>query len=377
MAKRDYYEVLGVPRNATQDEIKAAYRKLALKYHPDRNPNNKEAENKFKEAAEAYEVLSDATKRKQYDQFGHEGPQMGGFGTHSMNMEDIFEQFGDIFGDIFGGTATGTRRGRKTTGPVPKRGHDLRKDISITLKESFLGTTQEVTYYRFVPCSTCNGKGTEPGTTTTACPVCEGTGQIMHRQGFFAFSQTCNNCGGEGYIIQFPCKTCKGQSRIQKYETFSVNIPKGIYDGAELRLAGKGDAGVYGGAAGDLYLRVRVMPDKNFKRIDDDLECSVVLTYPQLVFGAQIEIENIDGTKETLKIPKGTSVGERFTIPGRGFPKLRGKGQGNLVVITKCDIPKKLSAEAEKALTEYAKAIGNTVESNDHSIKSFFKKFLL
>jgi molecular chaperone DnaJ len=377
MAKKDYYEVLGVPKNASQEEIKAAYRKLALKYHPDRNPNNKEAENKFKEAAEAYEMLSNPEKRKRYDQFGHAGAEMGGFGAHEMNMEDIFAQFGDIFGEIFGAGGPQRRRGKKgPPGPTPKRGHDLSKEVTLTLKEAFLGTTKDITYYHFVSCVPCKAKGAQEGTTFNPCVTCGGTGQITHRQGFFAFAQSCSPCSGEGYTIPAPCTTCAGQSRTQKYDTYSVNIPKGIFDGAELRLAEKGDAGVYGGPAGDLYLRVHVLADKRFKRVDDDLECSIKLTYPQLVFGAQVEIENIDDTKETLKILKGTQVGERISISGKGFHKLRGKGRGNLIVVTKCDIPKKLSAEAEKALTAYAQALGDDPDSSDGSIRSFFKKYL-
>ena len=377
MAKRDFYEVLGITKAATQDDIKAAYRKLALKYHPDRNPGNKEAEEKFKEASEAYEMLSDPEKRKRYDQFGHAASDMGGFNAHEMNMEDIFEHFGDIFGDLFG--AGGARKRAKKSGPVtptPKRGHDLSEEVHLTLEEAFNGISKEITYYRFVPCETCKAQGTQPGTQVIACPTCGGTGQIAHRQGFLTFAQTCSTCGGEGYIIPSPCPTCKGRSRLQRYETVTINIPKGIYNGAELRIAGKGDAGIFGGHTGDLYLKITVLPHKKFKLIDDDLECSVTLTYPQLVFGSQIEIENIDGIKETIKIPKGCSVGERITIAGKGFTKLRGKGRGNLIIITKCDIPKKLSHEAEAALQKYAEALGNKAESTDGSIASFFKKFL-
>ena len=282
MAKQDYYQVLGISKTATQDEIKAAYRKLALKYHPDRNPGNKESEEKFKEAAEAYEILSDEQKRQQYDQFGHEGPQMGGFGGQGMNMDDIFSNFGDIFGDMFSGS--GGRRAKKT-GLTPKDGHDIQKEISISLEESFLGVTKNITYYHFVNCAVCKGKGAEAGSKISQCTQCQGTGNVYYKQGFFAFSQSCGKCQGEGFIIQSPCKTCKGQSRVQQYDTLSINIPKGIFDGADLRDVGKGDAGVYGGNSGDLYIRIRVMPDKKFKRVGDDLECSLTLTYPELVFG--------------------------------------------------------------------------------------------
>lgn len=375
MSKRDYYEVLGVSKDASAADIKTAYRKLALKYHPDRNPDNKEAEEKFKEAAEAYEILSNAQKRAQYDQMGHAGFQHGGMGGHgSMNMDDIFSSFGDIFGDIFGGGA-GQQRKKKRGAPEAKRGHDLYKEVQISLKDAFLGTKTDVQYYHFVACTTCKAKGTKPGTSFTECTACNGSGQMQFRQGFFMYSQSCGSCGGQGYTVSSPCTDCKGQSRVQKYDKFSVNIPKGIFDGAELRIPGKGDAGVYGGSAGDLFIKIHVMPDKHFKRVQDDLICSINLTYPQLVFGAQLEIESIDGTKETIKIPKGCPVGERISLPGKGFSALRGNTRGNLIVITKCHIPKKLSTEAKKALTEYSDIVGTDTATNG-SIASFFKRFL-
>lgn len=375
---RDYYDILGVSKNASQEDIKAAYRKLALKYHPDRNPGNKEAEDKFKEAAQAYEILSDAQKRKQYDQLGHAGfENMGTGGTpHDMNMEDIFEHFGDIFGTMFGGGMGGGKKRQKKAGLEPKRGHDLFKEVAITLKESYLGTKKEISYYRFVTCDTCHGKGLKEGTSVETCPTCKGAGQVTYTQGFFAYSQTCGTCGGQGFIIPSPCPTCKGQSRIQKLDKFSVTVPAGIVDGTELRIIEKGDAGVYGGPTGNLYIKVEVSPDKKFSRTGDDLQCSVMLTYPQLVLGAQVEIESIDGSKETIKVPKGCAVGEKIIIPGKGFENLRTKSRGNLVVITKCHIPKKISPEAKKPLMEYSELIGTSVEDKDGSIIGFFKKFL-
>ncbi len=372
--KKDYYEVLGVSKTASQDEIKSAYRKLAMKYHPDRNPGNKEAEEKFKEAAQAYEILSDLEKRKKYDQFGHAAEQ-GFAGGPEMNMDDIFANFGDIFESMFGAGFTGQKRGR-TTGPTAQRGHDRHKEITITLKEAFEGTKKEVSYSRMFPCETCKGHATAPGTKAESCKQCHGTGQVTYKQGFFMYSQTCNVCGGQGFVVPHPCPTCHGQSRKQKLDKFTVTIPAGIFDTAELRVAEKGDAGVFGGPSGDLYLKIKVIPDKRFKRIGDDIECTVLLTYPQLVFGSQIEIENIDGSKELIKIPKGCPSGENLIIAGKGFPMLRSKTRGNLVIITKCYVPKKLSNEAKETLKKFSEQVPVDFEENSGSIIGFFKKFL-
>jgi len=371
--KRDYYEVLGVPKNASLKDIKAAYRKLALQYHPDRNPDDKKAEEKFKEATEAYEVVSDEKKRAQYDQFGHAGAGAGGFGNgQDMNMDNIF----DMFGDIFGGGQQQKQR-QKRTAPIPKQGHDLTKDLAITLEEAFTGTTKEITYHHFVTCTECSGKGARKGSSFVSCEHCHGAGQVNYRQGFFTYAQTCPDCNGEGVTIPNPCSVCKGQSRVQKYETFTLTIPQGIYDGAELRVAGKGDAGVYQGPSGDLFIKVKIMPDKRFTRVGDDLEAILKVTYPQLVFGCQIEVNSLDGSKETVKIPKGCPVGERVTMTGKGFHKLRGKGRGNFIIITQCDIPKKLSADAHAKLEEYSAIIGTSIDdASSGGIAGFFKKFL-
>lgn len=379
MSKRDYYEILGVSKSATTDEIKSAYRKLALKYHPDRNPDNKEAEEKFKEAAEAYEILSSSEKRAQYDQFGHAGMGNQGFGGfgQGMNMDDIFSNFGDIFGDIFGGGQGQRKKKSKAAGPTPQRGHDRHIKISVTLREAFEGTKKEVSYYHLFQCDDCNGKGAEAGSKAETCSKCQGMGQVQYQQGFFMFAQTCDACAGEGFVISKPCKTCSGQSRKQKYDKFSITIPKGIFDGAELRVTGKGDAGVFGGPAGDLYVQVDVEADKKFKRIENDIVCDVYLTYPQLVFGCQIEIENINGVKENVKIPKGTQVGEKIIIKGQGFPLLRGTTRGNLILNAQCHIPKNLSAKATETLRQYSDEIGTNVDnSSNGGISGFFKKFL-
>lgn len=371
MTKRDFYEILGVSKDASQDEIKKAYRKLALKYHPDRNPNNKEAEDKFKEASQAYEVLSDPTKRQKYDRFGHAGMQ-GGADYHEYgDFGDIFSAFGDIFGDIFGGRSQKTRK----SGPTPQRGHDLAQNIEISLKESYLGCKKDILIYHYIKCETCNGSGCKPGTKPDVCKKCHGSGSVNFSKGFFSFSQPCPDCNGQGFSIKDPCVTCRGQSRIQKREKFTITIPAGIYNGAELRVRSKGDAGIFGGSTGDLYLRVKVADDNKFWRKNDDLVTYLNLTYPQLVLGCQVEIENIDGKKETVKIPKGCPVNEEIKIVGKGFPNTSGYGKGNLIIITQCDIPKKLDAETKKSLLDYAEKLGNQANGSS-GISGFFKKFL-
>lgn len=381
MAKRDYYDVLGVAKTATKEEVKKAYRALAMKYHPDRNPNDKAAEEKFKEVQEAYDVISDDKKRKMYDQFGHAA---GAQGAGYQDMGDIFgqfnEQYGDQFGDLFSsifGAGGGRGRKAKKAGPVAQRGLDIVKDVAITLEEAFSGVKKDITYYHFVPCSTCNHKGMEKDSKIETCPTCHGTGQLHMGNGMiFVQMGACHACSGQGFIFQKPCKTCHGQSRVQKYDTIAVSIPKGIFNGATIRVSDAGDAGVYGGPAGDLLLQIAVMPHKRFKRVEDDIECTVSVTYPQLVFGAHIEIENIDGSKESIKIPSGCPVGERITIKGKGFHRLRGTGRGNLIVTTTCHIPTDLSGEADATLRKYSEEIGTKIDSEDGIIAGFFKKFL-
>lgn len=371
MSKRDYYDVLGVSKSADTAEIKKAYRKLAMKYHPDRNPDNKQAEEKFKEATEAYEVLVDADKRGKYDQFGHAGMNAGSDFHNFSDMGDIFSNFGDIFGSMFG---QGPQQRRRATGPTAQRGHDLGQKITLSLKESFEGIKKEVRIYHYVPCDSCSHTGCQPGTKPTVCSTCQGSGQTSVQQGFFAFSQPCRTCSGEGFKITSPCQSCRGQSRTQKYETLTVTVPAGIFDGADLRVSGKGDAGVFGGPAGDLFLQITVKTEKNFRRRGDDLVCDLDLSYPQLVLGAHLEIETITGEKQAVKIPKGCPVGEEILIPGKGFQKIRGYGSGNLVFITRCVIPKKVSADGKEALLSYNKIIEK--EGKNSGLFGFFKRFL-
>jgi len=377
MSKKDYYKILGVDKTSTASEIKKAYRQLALKYHPDRNPDNKEAEEKFKEASSAYEVLSDVEKRQKYDQFGHsayENMQQGGGHGGGGGMD--FDIFNDLFNNMFNGQGQRSSRGAQRSGPAPQKGRDLQKDISITLKEAYLGVKKEISYTHYFVCTTCKGQGAKNKNDIVTCQKCHGHGQVQVQQGFFAFAQPCRDCQGQGFKIKSPCSDCQGQSRRKEQEMVTVSIPKGIFQNADVRVPGKGDAGVYGGPSGDLFLHVTIEKDKRFQREDDNLICSVMLTYPQLVFGCQINIEMIDGTQESIKIPKACPVGEKIIIPGKGFAKLRSAGSGNLIIITQCHIPKKLNDETKEILKNYSDVIGTETKNETGFISSFFKKFL-
>lgn len=374
MSKRDYYDILGVSKQANESEIKKAYRKLAMKYHPDRNPDNKEAEHKFKEATEAYEVLSNPEKRKRYDQFGHTGMHAGSDYHQFSDIHDIFSNFGDIFGSFFGGEMGSGKRQHRAQGPLPQQGHDLGYKLTISLKEAFTGCKKDLRVYRYVPCDECNHTGCQVGSKPTACSDCKGTGQVTMQQGFFMMNHPCRACHGQGYFISNPCKKCRGQSRIQTYDTLSITIPEGIFDQADLRVPHKGDAGVYKGQAGHLFVTILVEQDNVFSRRNDDLVSELPLTYAQLVLGCQVEVPDITGEKHSLKIPKGCAVNHEITLPGKGFTRLRGgSGKGNLVFITTCIIPKKISREAKDALLAYDKVVEHTEEGG---LKGFFKKFL-
>ena len=372
--KSDYYKILGVDRSSSVDEIKKAYRKLAIKHHPDKNSGNKQSEEKFKEAAEAYEVLSNDQKRKKYDQFGHSGMDMGTDYHQYSDIGDILSNFGDIFDNIFG--SSGRRQRSNDGSPISQKGHDLSQNIAITLQESYVGCKKDIRVYRFVVCEKCRGTATKIGTKPASCVGCDGRGQTLYQQGFFSFAQPCTTCKGQGFVITDPCSGCRGQSRTQSYEKLSVKVPIGVDDSVELRISGKGDAGIFNGTAGDLYIVINIQPHKKFYRRNDDLTTFLNLTYPQLTLGCQVEIETLDGSKDTVKIPRGCPVNHEIIIPGKGFRNIQGYGSGNLVIQTRCDIPKKISKDTKEALLAYADKLGNDSQAKNNGISGFFKRFL-
>jgi molecular chaperone DnaJ len=352
MTKRDFYEILGVKKDASKEEIKKAYRQAALKYHPDKNPGDKPAEDKFKEAAEAYEVLQDDKKRSVYDQYGHEGLRGTGYSGFSGGFEDIFSSFGDIFEDFFG--HRGPRQGKG-------RGGDLRYDLSIELKEAATGVEKLISVEKYAHCSECSGTGCETGYKPEICPSCGGHGQVRRQQGFFAISMPCGACGGSGQVIKKPCKRCKGIGKELKKKELKVKIPAGVESGSHLRLVGEGEPGTMGAASGDLYILIYVKENADFERHGDDLVTRAHLSFPQAALGAEIEVPTLlDMTK--LHVPKGTQSHSLFKIKGEGMPTTHGKHKGSLVVQIIVDVPEKLSKEQETLLRDYAKASGDPVK---------------
>ncbi len=361
--KRDYYEVLGVPRNATEEEIKQAYRKLALKYHPDRNKGSKEAEEKFKEATEAYEVLRDPKRRAQYDKFGHEGVAgFEGFGRGAYtDFSDIFGDFdlGDIFESFFGaGFGTRTRSTRV------RRGRDIQYDLSITLEDAALGKEVQLEIPRHEVCSACGGTGSASGTKPTVCPVCNGTGQIRQTQGFFSITQTCYKCRGEGKIITSPCRVCKGTGLEEKHRKITVKIPAGVESGSRLKIAGEGEQGPGGGPAGDLYVVVHIQKHPVFERHGNDLISVVDVSFAVACLGGEIEVPTIYGKKAKMKIPAGTENGQIFRLKGSGMPYLGSYGKGDQLVKINIKVPKKLSPRQKELLKEFARIEGETIDSD-------------
>lgn len=361
---RDYYEILSVSRNADGEEIKRAYRRLALKYHPDRNPGDAEAEKAFKEAAEAYEVLSDATKRQRYDQFGHEGLRGGGGpATHDfsrMNFDDIFSMFNDVFAGMGGG---GRGRGRG-----PARGFDLETEVSISLKEVFDGTERDVDFTRMDVCEKCTGSGSKPGSKPIQCPTCGGQGRVQQSGlgGMFRMVVACPACSGRGKVVKDFCDSCRGKGRVPKKRTLTVKIPKGIHDGQAVRVASEGEppppevSPGGEGIRGDLHVVVRVQEHELYTRNGDDLVFEMPISFTQAALGAEVEVPAIDGPAK-LMIPRGTQYGENFRIPARGLPNLRGGRPGDLIAIAKIEIPKSMSGQQEKLLRDFAATEDNRV----------------
>jgi molecular chaperone DnaJ len=353
VSKRDYYEILGVARSATEQEIKSAYRKLALKFHPDRNPGDKVAEEQFKEAAEAYAVLADTDKRHMYDRFGHAGlggAATGGFDpTVFTGFEDILGGLGDIFGfgDVFGG---GRRRGG------PQRGTDLRYDLEISFDEAAKGTEASIQIPRQETCETCHGSGAAAGSSPVTCPQCQGRGQLRYQQGFFTVARTCGQCRGSGSVITKPCATCRGAGRVQQEKKLNVRIPAGIATGQRLRLSGEGEAGPGGGPSGDLYVVVHVQEHPFFQRDGNDLYCEIPLNFTTLALGGEIQIPTLDG-QEAFAIPAGTQTGSTFRIRGQGMPDVSGRGRGDLLMTVKVSTPKKLSKEQRKLLEQLSETL--------------------
>jgi molecular chaperone DnaJ len=368
MAKQDYYQVLGVEKSASPDEIKRAYRRMAIKYHPDKNPGNKEAEAKFKECAEAYEVLSDPEKRRQYDQYGHEG--LRGTGMHDfsrMNVEDIFSMFGfdDFFGSVFGG---GRRGGGRRGGP--SRGYDLETGVELTLAEVAHGAEKTIEFTRQDRCPECNGSGAAPGTQPTRCPLCGGSGQVAKGGGFFQMVSTCPQCQGTGQIVKNPCPTCRGSGRVPKKRTVTIRVPPGVHEGQGIRVAGEGEPGRHGGPNGDLYVYVRIRPHEFLQRDGNDLVAVVPISFTQAALGATIDVPSLDGTRQ-LKVPAGTQYGSLFRIRGQGLPDVRSGRTGDELVQVTVETPTGLSARQEELLREFAETENRNVSPKS---SSFFEK---
>ncbi len=354
MSKRDYYEVLGVARGASDAEIKSAYRKLAVRYHPDKNPGDQEAEEKFKEAAEAYSVLSVAEQRARYDRFGHAGVSgagAGGAGWGAQGFGGIEDILGDLFGfsDMFGGRGGGGG-GRRS---AAQRGADLRYDLEMTLEEAAAGMTAQLRIPRLEGCEKCAGTGAAPGTQPEQCATCGGSGQVRYQQGFFSVARTCSNCRGTGRIIRTPCDECRGAGRVEREKQMEVKIPAGVETGSRLRLAGEGEAGTQGGPAGDLYVVIHVKEHELFERQGNNLYAAVPVTFAQAALGAEVSVATLEG-QQTLKVPAGTQTGTVFRLKGNGMPALGGRGRGDLFVSVTVITPTTLTREQRRLLEQLA-----------------------
>ncbi len=368
MAKRDFYEVLGINKSASPEAIKQAYRKLAVKHHPDKNKGDKKSEEKFKEASEAYHVLSDKDRKQNYDNFGHAafeggGGRQGGFGNF-----DFSNSFSDIFEDFFGdfGNDNGSRRRSSSA-----RGSDLRYDLSVSLEEAYFGKKENISFSSSEKCGTCKGLGSAPGSNPESCSTCRGHGKVRTNQGFFTVQQTCPQCSGSGEQITNPCKGCSGSGKKQTNKNLSVSIPKGVDDGTRIRLSGKGEAGSRGAGNGDLYLFINIKSHEIFKRSEENLFFECPISIADATLGTVLEIPTIDGGKAKIKIPDGTQNGKQFRLKGKGMPYMRGSGNGDLYVQVNTEVPVSLNKEQKELLEKFRK-IEN--EKSNPSIKKFFQK---
>jgi molecular chaperone DnaJ len=367
--KRDYYEILGVSRSVTEPELKSAYRQAAMKFHPDRNPGSKESEEKFKEAAEAYSVLSDAQKRAAYDQYGHAGVSTSASGSpFEGGAPDISDIFGDLFfGDLFGG---GRRRSRA------QRGDDLRYDLELSFEDAVRGMSVEIQVPRTEPCSRCRGTGGEPDDGVTTCPRCHGRGQVTFQQGFLSVRQTCSQCGGAGQIVRKPCTKCRGEGHTRSDRKLKVNIPAGVDDGQRLRLSGEGQAGANGGPSGDLYVFIKVEEHPIFERRDNDLHCTIPLNVAQAALGAEIQAPTLDGP-EPLKIPEGTQAGATFRLRHKGVPDVNGHGRGDLYIHIQVKTPAKLTREQKRLFEQLSESLPVDNEPDKRGIFEKVKDYFM
>jgi len=351
-AKRDYYEVLGVSRSAGADEIKKAYRKIALKCHPDRNPGDKHAEERFKEASEAYQILGDAERRAQYDRFGHAAFEQGGAGGFDFSAAGFEDIFGDIFGDFFGGS----RRGRSRT----RRGEDLRYDLEISFEEAVFGAEKTLRVPRLAPCGDCKGSGSKDGAPRETCSTCRGSGQLRYQQGLFSIAKTCGQCQGHGSVLRDPCRKCSGAGAVRTQQALSVRIPAGVDTGSRLKLRGEGEAGLNGGPEGDLYVVLHVREHPLFTREGNDIVCEVPVGFTHAALGAEIDVPTPHG-KVKMKVPAGTQSGSIFRLKGKGVPDVRGYGHGDALARVVVETPKKLSPRQRELLEEFARLSGEEV----------------
>lgn len=371
---QDYYELLGANRDASADELKKLYRKLAMKYHPDRNPGDKEAEQKFKEISEAYDVLRDPDKRAAYDRYGHDAFQQGGggaggggFGGFSgANAGDFADIFSDLFGDIMGGRRGGGRRAQNT------RGADLRYNLDISLEEAFSGKQQKIQYATSVGCSSCSGTGSKDGSAPVTCSVCQGLGKTRMQQGFFTMERTCTSCGGVGTVIKNPCTTCSGEGRVRKEKTLSVTIPEGIEDGTRIRLSGEGEVGIRGGETGDLYLFISIRPHSFFIRDGNDVHCSVPIKMSTAALGGEVEVPTIDGGRARVSVPAGSQHEDRFRLKNKGMSIMKSGGRrGDMYIHAHVEIPVKLSKKQKELLREFESLDDRGMNPK---VEGFFKK---